>query len=816
MGMSARYGYVFIWITILLAAASSRAATWALEHATGLQADPAGYRNIERIRFNDMVEDDLGRLYIAIDLGNDTGSLTMGTGHLLILTPDGMGGWAANDITLSGYGPITKLLYNDIDGYVYGLQNWMPIEWTYDTGLDTRIVRIDPSGALNTMVNAASMGAWNTATNRLVDMTVGGDGLIYFTKYGADTYTKYHWFHRIESDGSVTESPNSPWALSRQENHRMWDLIYVNGKGGIDSFAVLGHHSTEAFKWNAEAMGWDSINGEPGWAFNYWRRYCHNGLSNPQWGRDRVTAIAYDPVTQQLWVGGRGAYEYAAFWNRSGNPGIAAEDPSAADNQALISDKIEDGHTCWRFTLTDSQYNDPAELTFETRFKITQASTAPDPVFQGYLMALACRRYSGYAAGANTPEIGLFYDGSDLKLINTHDDTPLANLGPASLNTWVTVRLYVNANTGVAKCWLGNGTSIYDGTVTVGENNGGAWFGASCSGDNLNVDPTGTTATVRFDHVKIAFAMLDPNLPTGEDWPDGNIGTEGGLAASHLTGSVLPEFWQSSCVMSRWSGQITEPSIYTGTGIPSVNPDPMPGIAGMAHWHVNGNDCTYSNQPNNGEYWVTALEADPLTGSAYVSLGTDSTYDWSGPYGQPGHVYTIEYLGSALSYDEGNPHSSPAQTVSLLVSSTKVYALSIDMQDGDVNLYSAELIPPQGACCLPDASCMNSSEIDCLQQEGVWTAGIDCSEADCRFTHCHDPFADADGDGDVDQADYAVFQACYTGRDFTGQLPTDPPCACFDVTDYYGTPDGKIDRYDLAAFENCRTAPGIPASPSCD
>jgi hypothetical protein len=77
---------------------------------------------------------------------------------------------------------------------------------------------------------------------------------------------------------------------------------------------------------------------------------------------------------------------------------------------------------------------------------------------------------------------------------------------------------------------------------------------------------------------------------------------------------------------------------------------------------------------------------------------------------------------------------------------------------------------------------------------------------------CKDPFADADGDTDVDQVDFAFFQHCVTG-------PTDPitdfgppvNCTCFDRNH-----DGHVSFADYAPFEFCASGPGIPANPACD
>jgi hypothetical protein len=65
---------------------------------------------------------------------------------------------------------------------------------------------------------------------------------------------------------------------------------------------------------------------------------------------------------------------------------------------------------------------------------------------------------------------------------------------------------------------------------------------------------------------------------------------------------------------------------------------------------------------------------------------------------------------------------------------------------------------------------------------------------------CNVPFADEDGDGDVDQTDFGAFQACYVG---SGSFDWDA-CHCFD-RDH----DEDVDSDDLWAFEACATGPGV-------
>nr|MBP7936606.1 hypothetical protein [Phycisphaerae bacterium] len=97
-----------------------------------------------------------------------------------------------------------------------------------------------------------------------------------------------------------------------------------------------------------------------------------------------------------------------------------------------------------------------------------------------------------------------------------------------------------------------------------------------------------------------------------------------------------------------------------------------------------------------------------------------------------------------------------------------------------------------------DASGTTSASDD----ERTWYDGIGYVAA------CPSPFADTDGDRDVDQKDFGVFQLCYTGSSFSGALPFE--CGCLDHV-----PDGKIDLVDLAAFVNCVSGPAVAADPSC-
>jgi endonuclease I len=83
--------------------------------------------------------------------------------------------------------------------------------------------------------------------------------------------------------------------------------------------------------------------------------------------------------------------------------------------------------------------------------------------------------------------------------------------------------------------------------------------------------------------------------------------------------------------------------------------------------------------------------------------------------------------------------------------------------------------------------------------------GNDTIQVQLMVGSCPTPFADNDGDGDVDQTDFAALQLCFSGD---SAAATD--CYCFDRD---GT--GTVNDLDFAAFEACYTGPGVTADPTC-
>ncbi|UCD29057.1 MAG: hypothetical protein JSV03_00815 [Planctomycetota bacterium] len=116
-----------------------------------------------------------------------------------------------------------------------------------------------------------------------------------------------------------------------------------------------------------------------------------------------------------------------------------------------------------------------------------------------------------------------------------------------------------------------------------------------------------------------------------------------------------------------------------------------------------------------------------------------------------------------------------------------------------------------------------------LTNRGMYAPG---EEDDCIGTlipeflpPCNDPFADVDGpdingdgkpdgDGDVDQDDFAEFQRCYTGSGDPGGVYSEENCGCFDQEPAGG--DGDVDELDYNKFKNCASGPEVPVDETCD
>ncbi len=109
-----------------------------------------------------------------------------------------------------------------------------------------------------------------------------------------------------------------------------------------------------------------------------------------------------------------------------------------------------------------------------------------------------------------------------------------------------------------------------------------------------------------------------------------------------------------------------------------------------------------------------------------------------------------------------------------------------------------------GACCLPMSTCTETNDGSCA---GTFR-GIGTRCSDVPGCPCPAPWADYDGDEDVDLDDFGRFQQCFTGPG----VQAGTACRCYDRNDATGAPggDGDVDLDDFAWFRNCATGPNLP------
>jgi hypothetical protein len=88
---------------------------------------------------------------------------------------------------------------------------------------------------------------------------------------------------------------------------------------------------------------------------------------------------------------------------------------------------------------------------------------------------------------------------------------------------------------------------------------------------------------------------------------------------------------------------------------------------------------------------------------------------------------------------------------------------------------------------------------------GFWVTSPSGLVSYFSFTMCNHPFADADGDRDVDQKDFGIFQMCFGGAGGTDGAGLGYPCTCFDTDN-----NTSVEKADFSAFEKCVTGPAIP------
>ncbi|HOB75847.1 MAG TPA: hypothetical protein PKG54_15125 [Phycisphaerae bacterium] len=209
----------------------------------------------------------------------------------------------------------------------------------------------------------------------------------------------------------------------------------------------------------------------------------------------------------------------------------------------------------------------------------------------------------------------------------------------------------------------------------------------------------------------------------------------------------------------------------------------------------------------NGKRWLRSpLGAVNGYNKLRMMIHADGTIQLKESDGTPTAPYEVHYTG-------------PFDTLSLRTNS--LAATKAAHRIDDIFVLGGEMVggSPTGACCIKtghgEGSCAPKvTQAQCEGPEGLggtWlgeASSCGAENANCEF--CGPSFADMDEDGDVDQADYGLFQAC-----FTGLFPTEvlsPACKCLDRDP--SPADGDVDETDMNKFLACYTGPAIPYGPN--
>lgn len=214
----------------------------------------------------------------------------------------------------------------------------------------------------------------------------------------------------------------------------------------------------------------------------------------------------------------------------------------------------------------------------------------------------------------------------------------------------------------------------------------------------------------------------------------------------------------------------------------------------------------------------TVADTGLTAGRSYISGGeTAVVWDTSGIWDTTGTAKSLKALLDGLGVDT-SAWSSLVRVYAASDDGSALTGIGIWAADGSTRGFVAYPGPIviKGGCCvatgLGTGTCSMVTRDECTTLGGKYLGDfVPCgtNNVNCGG-FCPVPFADADFDGDVDQADFGVLQACITGID---SMPLGV-CACLDRVK-----DGKIDSEDLVAFEKCATGPNIPWSqaltPNC-
>lgn len=326
-----------------LATTVMAANTWTKVGSSGFTTTVPGWiSDANRIKLNPVIADNEGNIYAATCNGNNNGTLA---GGITIFQTDG----DIINVNLNALGfpgAVTQFILagdgvNHGDGKVYALQNWVEINW-FNITETCRILQVNSDG---TVTQVYSPGPYtDTKKNRIAGMAYNwDDGMIYFIQNGADGYWKVHYFWRYDPiSGTLEEAPHGGINEGWSQTQKMIALAYV----GNNYFAIVG--GLGSANWGLDAIAWDKT-----------RTMGYKATASVGWGRDWLTAMAYDAEHKRLWAGGRSAIPDSTYghtnimtrWNGDeSNPGLFTQlNPAFNQTEGVVS------HVSWHANNNNPQ-----------------------------------------------------------------------------------------------------------------------------------------------------------------------------------------------------------------------------------------------------------------------------------------------------------------------------------------------------------------------------------------------------------------------------------------------------------------------------
>jgi hypothetical protein len=222
-----------------------------------------------------------------------------------------------------------------------------------------------------------------------------------------------------------------------------------------------------------------------------------------------------------------------------------------------------------------------------------------------------------------------------------------------------------------------------------------------------------------------------------------------------------------------------------------------------ADYHAAGGwIALYQTNPMNAEdamLWIRTSDG---------AIGDDGVYDPTG-----GSVFWDTWYRIAVVVD------TPNNLVSKYVDGVLVGTQGADGVDGKRALHPRGSVAGDVLLLFTDdddetkPGYVNSVQIRDYAMTDAEIAALGAASAGGIPIPCFTPSQDADGDGDVDLADFGTFQSCFNGpnRPYSGGPAVLWKCKCLDVD----PDDGDVDLTDFGTFQACFNGPNRTPATGC-